>query len=350
MKANILKLSSAVLLCSISLIGCNTISNIESSKPTHPASEAQLKIDQLTLNSSNMMTHLQRFQQIADEHGGNRAVGTAGGKASAHYIIDQAKAAGLVVQILPFENREKTIGQNIIVEIPGQSKETAVIVGAHYDSVKMGPGINDNASGVALSLELMHQLVQQKIKPKHTLYLAFWDSEEVGIAGSQDYVKKLSDQQLKGIQAYINIDMVGTKNPEILIADADKSSVDDMEKMLKQRGMDQADYMPLLDSLRALPSHAGDLALENHLKTFFQQKNLKIKEDVSTLTASDTAPFLGQVPVTSMILFNEKMIGDELEFAPCYHKACDTIEQVDPKSLRLAGEAVVYLLTQLNPA
>ena len=122
----------------------------------------------------------------------------------------------------------------------------------------------------------------------------------------------------------------------------------ELEKMLKERGMDKADYQPLVDSLRSVPSHAEDQALEDQLKAFFQAKNLKIKEDVSTLTASDTAPFLGKVPVASIILFNEQMKGDELEFAPCYHQACDTIEKVDPKSLDLAGDAVLYLLSELQ--
>ncbi|MDR2060655.1 MAG: M20/M25/M40 family metallo-hydrolase [Acinetobacter sp.] len=300
------------------------------------------------MDTAQMMTHLHAFEQIAKQHGGNRAVGTQGGLASADYILDHAKKAGFTTELHAFENREKTKGRNIIVEIPGESKQDIILLGAHYDSVKMGPGINDNASGVALLLELMAQLSQQKIKPKHSIHLAFWDSEEVGIAGSQAYVKKLTAEQLKAIKAYINVDMVGTKDPEILIADGDKSSVDEMEKMLKERGMQEQDYKPLLDGLRSIPSHSGDLALENMLKEFFKAKNLKIKEGVATLTASDTAPFLGKVPVTSVILFNEQMKGDELEFAPCYHKACDTIEQVDPKSMQLAGDAVVYLLQSLD--
>lgn len=341
-------LSSSVVISLVSLTACSTASQLKKANHVVKSTQTAVEIGDLKLNSAHMMVHLKVFQNIAEKHGGNRAVGTQGGHASAEYILNQAKTAGFTVQILPFENREKTVGQNILVEISGQSKETAIIVGAHYDSVKMGPGINDNASGVALSLELMHQLADQKIKSKHTIYLAFWDSEEVGIAGSQDYVKKLSSDQLKGIQAYINIDMVGTKNPDILIADADKSSLIEMENMLKESGMDEANYKPLTDGLRSIPSHAGDLALENHLKEFFKQKKLKIKEDVSTLTASDTAPFLSQVPVTSIILFNEQMKGDVLEFAPCYHQACDTIDQVDPQSLAMAGEAVIYLLKQIN--
>lgn len=335
-------LAVCVLSSMFAISGCQK-NEQDSKEKIEDVSQSGLKMD-----AAQMMTHLHAFEQIAKQHGGNRAVGTQGGLASADYILDHAKKAGFTTELQAFENREKTKGQNIIVEIPGESKQDIILLGAHYDSVKMGPGINDNASGVALLLELMAQLSQQKIKPKHSIHLAFWDSEEVGIAGSQAYVKKLSAEQLKAIKAYINVDMVGTKDPEILIADGDKSSVDEMEKMLKERGMQEQDYKPLLDGLRSIPSHSGDLALENTLKKIFKAKNLKIKEDVATLTASDTAPFLGKVPVTSVILFNEQMKGDELEFAPCYHKACDTIEQVDPKSMQLAGDAVVYLLQSLD--
>ncbi|MFI8033024.1 M20/M25/M40 family metallo-hydrolase [Acinetobacter sp. ABJ_C3_5] len=335
-------LAVCVLSSMFAISGCQK-NEQDSKEKIEDVSQSGLKMD-----AAQMMTHLHAFEQIAKQHGGNRAVGTQGGLASADYILDHAKKAGFTTELQAIENREKTKGQNIIVEIPGESKQDIILLGAHYDSVKMGPGINDNASGVALLLELMAQLSQQKIKPKHSIHLAFWDSEEVGIAGSQAYVKKLSAEQLKTIKAYINVDMVGTKDPEILIADGDKSSVDEMEKMLKERGMQEQDYKPLLDGLRSIPSHSGDLALENTLKEFFKAKNLKIKEDVATLTASDTAPFLGKVPVTSVILFNEQMKGDELEFAPCYHKACDTIEQVDPKSMQLAGDAVVYLLQSLD--
>lgn len=335
-------LAVCVLSSMFAISGCQK-NEQDSKEKIEDVSQSGLKMD-----AAQMMTHLHAFEQIAKQHGGNRAVGTQGGLASADYILDHAKKAGFTTELQAFENREKIKGRNIIVEIPGESKQDIILLGAHYDSVKMGPGINDNASGVALLLELMAQLSQQKIKPKHSIHLAFWDSEEVGIAGSQAYVKKLTAEQLKAIKAYINVDMVGTKDPEILIADGDKSSVDEMEKMLKERGMQEQDYKPLLDGLRSIPSHSGDLALENTLKEFFKAKNLKIKEDVATLTASDTAPFLGKVPVTSVILFNEQMKGDELEFAPCYHKACDTIEQVDPKSMQLAGDAVVYLLQSLD--
>lgn len=323
------------------LSGCtsfNTEKNITKVQPNQNAAASE----------NSMMHHLQTFEEIAEQNGGNRAVGTAGGLASAQYILEQAKKAGLHAQMLPFENREKTVGQNIVIEIEGQSKDTAVIVGAHYDSVKMGPGINDNASGVAVLLALLQDYAKQKVKHKHTLYLAFWDSEEVGIAGSQAFVKSLSEKQLQGIQAYINVDMVGTKNPNIMIADGDHLSIAEMAAQFKANGLAQSDYQPILDSMSQLPKHPQDAALEQSMRQYFKTNNIQIKDDVTTLTASDTLPFLGKVPVTSLILFNEQMKGDELEFAPCYHKACDTIDGVDVNSLNLALNVIQHLLSDLN--
>ena len=340
-KQSLPTLTALSLGVAILLSGCtsfNTEKNITKAQPN----------PNVVASENSTMHHLQAFEEIAQQNGGNRAVGTAGGLASAQYILDQAKKAGLHAQMLPFENREKTVGQNIVIEIEGQSKDTAVIVGAHYDSVKMGPGINDNASGVAVLLALLQDYAKQNVKPKHTLYLAFWDSEEVGIAGSQAFVKSLSEQQLQGIQAYINVDMVGTKNPNIMIADGDHSSIAEMAAQFKANGLAQSDYQPILDSMSQLPKHPQDAALEQSMRQYFKTKNIQIKDDVTTLTASDTLPFLGKVPVTSLILFNEQMKGDELEFAPCYHKACDTIDGVDVNSLNLALNVLQHLLSDLN--
>jgi aminopeptidase S len=337
-KSKIMALSLMGLI-GFSSIGCAT--NTMQSTTAHVAA-------QKPLNTQDLMAHLSVLETIAKEHGGNRAIGTEGGLLTAKYIDAYVRELGLDTSKLIFENRNKLVGQNLIVEIPGQSKDTAIIVGGHYDSVKMGPGINDNGSGVAVLLELIKYYAMQKEKPKHTLYFAFWDSEEDGIGGSTDFVKNLSPNQLQGIQAYINLDMVGTKDPTIQIADGDQSSIDEMEKTLKERGLKEADYKPLIQTLRSVKNHPQDIVLENHLRTFFAAKKLEIKDDSSTLNASDTAPFLAKVPVASFIFFNEQLKGEELEFAPCYHKACDTMQHVDPKSMQLAGEATQYLIKVLN--
>lgn len=73
-------------------------------------------------------------------------------------------------------------------------------------------------------------------------------------------MNKLSSERFKGIKVYINVDMAGTKNPEVVIAETFKSSVTDMEKMLKKHGRAESEYKLFLDGVRAIPAHAGDLA------------------------------------------------------------------------------------------
>lgn len=320
---------------------------------THsPTQNNEKSSNTVVVNSldQRLMQHLSELEKIAALHGANRAVGTEGGKATAQYIIAEAKKVGLTAQMIPFENRNKIVGHNIIVELKGVNPNKSTMIGAHYDSVKRGPGINDNGTGVAVLLELLQNYAKQKKQPDQTIYFAFWDSEEDGIGGSQHFVSQLTESQLKAITAYINVDMVGTKDPKILIADADKSSLAEMEAQFKAMGLPEENYKPMIDGLKSLPSHAGDTALENHLKSFFKEKKLEIKEDISTLTASDTVAFLGKVPVTSIILFNEQERPGEnegeviLDFAPCYHQACDTSTHVDPKSMVLAYDAIQHLL------
>ena len=298
---------------------------------------------------TTMWQHLEKFQHIAQANQNNRAVGTEGGRLSGAYIRQYAEGLGLNTQGLIFVNREEQVGQNILVELVGQNKDQAIILGAHYDSVKMGPGINDNASGVAVLMSVMAHYAEQKQKPPVSLYFAFWDSEEVGVAGSQHFVSQLTPQQRQGSLAYINVDMVGSKNPTALLLDADKSSVNELQKQLQSRGMPKADYLPLLQGLRQLPSHAGDAHLQQVLTTFFKAHKIPIREDVSTLTATDTAAFLGKVPVASLVLFNERMNGNVLEFAPCYHQACDNLTHVDEASLQLAQDAIFTLIGAIQP-
>lgn len=353
----------AVLFASMVLGSACSSNNLQNSQmtlsnPHHMTGvEAQQKASRLLVTDpvvQRLMQHVQALENIGVQHGGHRAVGSTGGMATAEYIIAQAKKNGFEAQILPFEHRTDIVGQNILVEIQGKDMNHAAILGAHYDSVKQGPGINDNASGVAVLLELLQQYAQHRIQPQYTLYFAFWDAEEDGLGGSRDFVAKMTDQQLRGIKAYINLDMVGTQYPDIVITDADHSSLVELEAQFKENGVSPADYLPVLNGLKTRPTHTGDAALENHLKDFFQQKQLEVKEDLSTLAASDTAPFLGKVPVTSIMFLHEQQRQGEqegeviLDFVPCYHQACDTLKLVNPQSMKLALEAIQYLMQQLQ--
>lgn len=343
-------ISLLALSCSLALTACHPEDekNIPAQKVNQQLSNNMEQ--SIVLDSQNMMAHVKQFQAIAQQNGGNRALGSKGDQASAAYILAQVKKAGYPVQIFDFKNQQHVAGQNILVKIPGQ-QNASIIVGAHYDSTKIGPGLNDDASGVSLLLELMHQLSTAKFKPQQTIYLAFWDAGETDRAGSQAYVSQLTPEELKNIQAYINVDMVGTKNPTVLMASADTSpaSVAQIAKILRNKGMQKEvkdEDRLLADEVNALPKNPSDLALQQSLKAFFQSQNLDMKEDVYGLTTSDGASFVGKVPVTSLILFDKN--GDARKFSPCHEPACDQLDQIDPNSLALAGRTVLHLIQNIN--
>lgn len=122
----------------------------------------------------------------------SREVGTALHKESREWIQSEFQTYGLV----KLGNSEKTSYLQHFVEhkqeganiIGGLGKfdgsESCIILGAHYDgnhNDKNGcevPGADDNASGVAAMLSIIHDLASQKNKLNRCIIFAAWDFEE----------------------------------------------------------------------------------------------------------------------------------------------------------------------------
>lgn len=104
--------------------------------------------------------------------------------------------------------------QNVIGQLTGTKYPDSVIVfSAHYDHLgKMGnntyfPGANDNASGVAMLLNLAEHY--SKNVPEKTIVFMAFGAEESGIIGSQFYTENPLFP-LKQINFLINLDLLGT--------------------------------------------------------------------------------------------------------------------------------------------
>ncbi|AOM77649.1 M28 family metallopeptidase [Pedobacter steynii] len=108
-------------------------------------------------------------------------------------------------------------GYNVIAEIPGTDKklkEEVVMIGGHYDSWHSATGATDNAAGAAVMMETMRILKAINFKPKRTIRIALWSSEEQGLFGSRGYVAQhfgdpktmVLTKDHKKISAYYNLD------------------------------------------------------------------------------------------------------------------------------------------------
>lgn len=108
-------------------------------------------------------------------------------------------------------------GYDVVAEIPGTDKklkDQIVMLGGHLDSWHAATGGTDNAAGSAVMMEAVRILKALKVKPRRTIRIVLWSSEEQGLFGSQGYVKnhfgdpktmQLLPEQAK-ISAYYNLD------------------------------------------------------------------------------------------------------------------------------------------------
>ncbi len=78
------------------------------------------------------------------------------------------------------------ISRNVIARLPGDSDET-IVVAAHHDSM-LTPGAVDDASGVAVMIEIARELSTEKLQ--RTVMFASFGGEELGLLGSADFVSR----------------------------------------------------------------------------------------------------------------------------------------------------------------
>jgi voltage-gated potassium channel Kch len=157
---------------------------------------------------------MENVQTLAAVPGG-RAPGTPGHRAAAAFIASEFRKAGLK----PFNGRvfraqeDRPGRDNVSGMIEGRTeKDKYLLLSAHYDHLRhkdgeVLPGADDNASGVALLLELARHYA--KNPPARTIVFAAFDGEEEGRQGSKAFVTDLPAAVRKNINAALNFDTVG---------------------------------------------------------------------------------------------------------------------------------------------
>jgi alkaline phosphatase isozyme conversion protein len=92
---------------------------------------------------------------------------------------------------------------NIIAIKQGESAKR-LVVGAHYDSVAVGRGYTDNATGIGLLLEVAARI--KKTPTPYTVVFVTFGAEEDGLLGSRHYFDSLSDVERRATIGMIDLD------------------------------------------------------------------------------------------------------------------------------------------------
>jgi hypothetical protein len=110
--------------------------------------------------------------------------------------------------------------QNVVGYIEGDVKDSLIVITAHYDHLgmmggeTMFPGANDNASGIAMLLNMMKHYCRNK--PKYTVVFIAFGAEEIGLVGSK-YFTEHPLFSLSKIRFLINLDLAGTGDDGIQV-------------------------------------------------------------------------------------------------------------------------------------
>jgi aminopeptidase N len=169
-----------------------------------------------------------------------RGAGSGGLDAAANYIAERFERLGLAPltpardanrYFQPFtmtgETGAPVSAKNVIAVLPGANPALngqSLIISAHYDHLGLGwpdaragakgqthPGADDNASGVAVMLEMARLMADAK--PERSVIFAAFAGEEAGLLGARHYVRTAQAPgapfALSGHIADLNLDTVG---------------------------------------------------------------------------------------------------------------------------------------------
>ena len=222
---------------------------------------------------------------------------------------------------------------NVIAETPTGDPDNVIVVGAHLDSVGVGPGINDNGSGSATILEIAEQVA--KAKPRNKIRFIWFGAEEHGLLGSQAYVDSLPQSERDKIAAMLNFDMVGSLNFVRFVYDGDLSDSEPPEG-------------------GAPPASAE---IEQLFLDYFASQGLAT-EPTAFDGRSDYGPFIfAGIPAGGLFTGAEGIKTAEEAavyggtagepYDPCYHLGCDTTSNLDATALDQMSDAAAHVTITL---
>lgn len=116
---------------------------------------------------------------------------------------------------------------NLVVNKPGtDSTMPVIVICSHYDT-KNGPGVNDNGTGVAATLEIAEIL--SVINTRSPVRFIHFAAEEDGLLGSTHYLNNILGINAK-VRIVINLDQLGGTaggtNNQLITCERDESSPD----------------------------------------------------------------------------------------------------------------------------
>lgn len=191
------------------------------------------------------------------------------------------------------------VSYNVLADFKGSEKpEEIVVVSGHLDSWDLGHGALDDATGVAIAMQVPYLLKQLKIKPKRTVRVVAFMNEENGFVGATTYA---DEADIKNHFAAIESDLGASHPVGFYFA-----------------GKEEA--LPFFAPLSRVLSVQGAGLVE---------RRPSASSDISTLTAKGVPSFGNWYDTRSYFNY--------------HHNAADTFDKVNPQELAENGALMAVL-------
>jgi len=169
---------------------------------------------------------------------GPRRTGNYGCDIAAEYLYQKFEDMGLEVRnqkwvVRTSGKRHRLFkSQNIEATLPGTgNSRESIVFNAHYDTVKVSPGANDDGSGVVAVLAAANVLRHYAFN--RTIKFVQFSGEEIGLLGSREYVEELYDKN-EDVFVEFNADMIGYAETATGGRNASISPTEDAEWMIDE--------------------------------------------------------------------------------------------------------------------
>ena len=180
---------------------------------------SQISADSVYATVQDLQNFGSRFAAPYGGSGGNRDV--------AEYITHRLENYGISTEIDSFYKSGTAVYMGVsewfynirgVLQASNPIDDSLVIVGAHLDAIAFteygafanAPGADDNASGVAVMLELARIIHENSLQFRRDIHFMAFDAEEFGLWGSGYDAQKRSDTGDK-IALMMNNDMVSNQ-------------------------------------------------------------------------------------------------------------------------------------------
>ncbi|MFS0646423.1 M20/M25/M40 family metallo-hydrolase [Siminovitchia sp. 179-K 8D1 HS] len=226
-------------------------------------------------------------------------------KADGESLLAQLSKGTVKAQLIIHTHTNQTSQNVIAVKKPANVVNPEIVyITAHYDSVPYSPGANDDGSGTAAIVE-MARIMKDLPTDKELRFIAF-GAEEIGLVGSNYYVKNLPKEDLDRSMINFQMEMLGAK-------------------------YEPASYLAV-NTVDGQPNIAWDYTNASFDKLGKDKEKLILFRRGS----SDHVPF-HNAGITAAC-FNMGTANGGLE--PEYHTSHDTIENISPERLQFAGDII----------